>query len=128
MPIHCLPGSPELIEAEVGPVIQHVPYPFFMDDDAPAGAVEISVGEPQKHVPKAGRIDDVGVQKCREPIHALLKAKLFIKLCQFVERLTARTLRLTPVGEDILGTHPPVRANFSMRNLLFVKKLYEMRP
>ena len=128
MPIHCLPGSPELIEAEVGPVIQQVPHPFFMDHGAPAGAVEISVGEPQKHVPKAGRIDDVGVQKCRKTIHALLKAKLFIELGQFVEHFTARTLRLTPVGKDILGAHPPVRANFSMRNLLFVEKLHEMRP
>ena len=128
MPIHCLPGSLELIEAEVGPVIQHVPHPFFMDHGTPAGAVEISVGEPQKRVSKAGRIDDVGVQKRSEPIHALLKAKFFIELGQFVERLTARTLRLTPVGEDILGSHPPVRANLSMRNLLLVEKLHEMRP
>ena len=128
MPIHCLPGPLNLIQAEIGPVIQHVPHPFFMGHGAPAGAVEVSVGEPQKRVSKARRIDDVGVQKRSEPIHALLKAKLFIELGQFVERLTARTLRLTPVGEDILGAHSPVRTNFSMRNLPFVKKLYEMRP
>ena len=97
MPIHRLPGSLELIEAEVGSVIQHVPHPFFMDHGAPAGAVEIPVGEPHKRVSKAGRIDDVGVQKRGEPIHALLKAKFFIELGQFIERLTARTLRLTPV-------------------------------
>lgn len=128
MPIHCLPGSLELIEVEVGPVIQHVPHPFFMDHGAPTRAVEISVGEPQKRVSKAGRIDDVGVQKRSKPIHALLKAKLFIELGQFIERLTAGTLRLTPVGKNILGSNPPVRANLPMWNLLFVEKLHEMRP
>ena len=57
-----------------------------------------------------------------------MKAKLFIEFGQFIERLTARTLRLTPVGKNILCSNPPVRANLPMRNLLFIEKLYEMGP
>ena len=128
MPIHCLPGSLELIGAEVGPVIQHVPHPFFVDHSAPASAIKISVGETQKGVAKAGGVDDIGIQKRREPIHPLLKAKLFIELGQFVEYLTTRPFGLAPVGENVFGPHSPVRANFSVWNFLLVEKLHEMRP
>lgn len=88
---------------------------------------EQSVGEAEKSVPKAGRIDHVGIQKCSEPIHLSLKAKLFIKLGQLVERLATRTLSFTPVGKNICGSHTPVCPHLPIRNLLLIKKLHKMR-
>ena len=55
-----------------------------MDHSAPASAIEVAVSESKKRVSKTGRIDDVGIQERSEPVHALLKTKLFIELCQFV--------------------------------------------
>ncbi len=80
MTVHNIPGSLELIDAQTGPVLQYVPNPLFMDHRAPAGAIEVAIGEPEKNVSKTSGVDDVGIQKRSEPVHALLKVKLLIKI------------------------------------------------
>ena len=66
MPVHYRPGSIQNVIREIGTVRQNAPHPLGVDVHAPKGRIQVLVGETQKKVAKAGRIEDVGVEKRRE--------------------------------------------------------------
>ena len=58
------------------------------------------IGQSQEKIPKAGRIEDVGVEQRRGKGHRLLQAELLIHGSQFVQRLAATGFGLAAVVKD----------------------------
>ena len=66
LPIHDRAGSLQHAGVNVGTVGQKAPHPLSMDVGAPKRNIQVPVGQTQKNIPKAGRIEDVGVQQRRQ--------------------------------------------------------------
>ena len=77
--VHYHPGSFQHAFREVGTVRQNAPYPLCVDVCTPKRGIQVLVSETQKNVPKAGRIEDVGVEQRREEGHGLLQADVLIE-------------------------------------------------
>ena len=69
---------------------------------------EVTVGETQQQVAKAGRIENIGVEQRRQASHCLLQAEFLVASGQFVERLAAAGFRLLAVREDIVNADATV--------------------
>ena len=90
------------------PVDQKAPCPFRMDAGAPQWREQISVGETQQQVAKAGRIEDIGVKQRRQSSHCLLQAEFLVASGQFVKGLAAAGFGFAAVVKDILDTDATV--------------------
>ena len=103
VPVHCRAGSFQHVHREIGPVRENAAYPLRMDVHAPSRRIEVLVGQRQEKIPKAGWIEDVGVEQRREKGHRLLQAEFLIHGSQFVQRLAATGFGLAAIVKDVLG-------------------------
>ena len=106
----------ERMGGKVGPVGEKAPHPFRMDVGTPSRAVEIPIRQTKQEVPKAGRVEDIGVEQRRRAGHRLLQAEFLVAGRQFVERLAATGFRRAAIGEDVLGANAPVCAHLAEGN------------
>ena len=100
VPVHDRPGPLQHGGVKIGPVRQQAPCPLGMDVGAPERREQVPVGQPQQQVPKASRIEHVGVEHRPPPRHPLLQAEFLVARGQFVQRRTAAGFRLAAVGHE----------------------------
>ena len=127
VPVHYHPGSFQHSFREIGTVCQNAPYPLCMDVCAPRRRVQVLVGETQKNVPEAGRIEDVGVEQRREEGQGLLQAEVLIESGELIQRLAPTGFRLAAVVDDVLDPDTAMRAYLAAGNSAFVQQLDQMR-
>ena len=108
MPVHDSAGSFQHVPVDVGPVGQEVAYPFRMEIGPLQWPIEVAVGERQKEVAKAGRIENIGVMQCRQARQRLLQTEFLIASAQFVERLAAAGFHFASVSKKILDADAAV--------------------
>ena len=127
VPVHDRAGSFQHVHREIGPVRENATYPLRMDVHAPSRRIEVLVGQSQKKIPKAGRIEDVGVEQRRWKGHRLLQAEFLIRGSQFVQRLAATGFGLATVVKDVLGAMRRCGAYLPAGDPSFVEQLNQVR-
>ena len=127
VPVHDRAGSFQHVHREIGPVRENATYPLRMDVHAPSRCMEVLVGQSQEKIPKAGRIEDVGVKQRRGKGHRLLQAEFLIHGSQFVQRLAATGFGLAAVVKDVLGTDAATCAYLPAGDPSFVEQLNQVR-
>ena len=85
------------------------------------------VGETQKAIPEAGRIEDVRVEQRREDGHGLLQAEVLIDGGQFIQRVPATRFRLAAVVKDVSGADTAMRAYLATGDSVLVEQLHQVR-
>ncbi len=124
-----LPPAPfEHVAGQVRPVNQNATYPLGMDFGAPQRGVEVAVGESQKKISEAGRIQDIRVQQRGRTEHRLLQAEFLVAGRQLIEGLLASMLRLAPEGKNVTGPNAPMRAHHAAGDTPLIEQLHEVGP
>ena len=85
------------------------------------------VGQTQKKISKAGRIEDVGVEQRRKEGHGLLQAKVLIDGGQLIQYLAAMGFHLAAVLEDVASADTAMRAYLAEGDTAGVQKPHEVR-
>ena len=106
--VHDRSGSFQPVNGQIGPVGEKAGDPFLVDRSAPKRMKQVLGGQAQKEIPKAGRIQDVGVEQRRQRVHRLLQAEFLITGSQLVQRVSTAGLRISTIGENVFGPHTPM--------------------
>lgn len=124
MEVHELAGPLEPLASNIWETPLDSRHPFLVNSIGPPCMKEPSQRKPHEEVPECGWVENIGVQKGREPIHALFEPELLIVSGELLQDLPSLLFHLPLVPKDILSSHPAVGADLAVRNLSFVQQLH----